>query len=84
MARRKKPTSCRPLKLTAAQAIELRAWYYSPRTVAEKARALGISRFALYNYVNFKHKPPKESIRDVEAELTTQSVKFHGEQRSSP
>lgn len=61
---KRKPTSCRPKKLTEAQEIELRVWYYSPRTVAEKARALGIGRTAAYAYIKRLHKPRKIELTE--------------------
>lgn len=77
MGLRKKSTSCRPLKLTEAQQIELRVWYYSARTVAEKARELGISRDTLYEYVYRRHKPRKVSF--IPTHLSGSMTNIEGE-----
>jgi len=57
--RRNKPFSNRSLKLTEAQQAEVDLWLASPRTMAQKAIQLGISRRALYDYIHEKHKPRK-------------------------
>lgn len=85
MARRRKNASCRPLKLTEQQAVELRAWYYSPRSVAQKARELGISRSTAYAYIQRMHRQRKEYVADIEAladEVTEQMCTEHS--RSVP
>lgn len=67
---RRKPTSCRQLKLSEAQQLDLRVWYYSERTIEEKARKLGISVRTLYRYVQRQHKPRKETIGQLMSVLT--------------
>lgn len=70
--RRKKNLSCRPKRLTEAQEQDLVQWYYSARTVPEKARELRISEHALYDYIFGRHKPRKETnIERMADELTS-------------
>lgn len=59
----------RPRRLTEAQALELRVWYYSARTAAEKARELGISTRALYDYIFWRHKTNEPSIASHQHEV---------------
>jgi hypothetical protein len=69
--RRNKPFSCRPKKLTEAEEQDLIQWYYSARTVPEKARELRISERAVYDYIFGRHKPRKETDIDRLADEIT-------------
>lgn len=61
--------SIRPMSLTEQQAIDLRAWYYGPRTVAEKAKELGVTPRTIYRYINRVHKQRRESIDELMSQL---------------
>lgn len=51
----------RPAKLDATQVAELVKWYQSPRTVADKARELGVTPGTIHNYVTGRTQPSDQT-----------------------
>lgn len=62
----------RPLRLTEAQRADLQRWLDGPRTLAEKAAQMGISRRALYDYIRGRHQ-------QTSGEFLPTDGKFHVE-----
>jgi predicted transcriptional regulator len=46
----------KPRALNEQQAADLLRWYLSPRTIAEKAKELGLSERTVRDYVKQTHK----------------------------
>lgn len=63
--RKVRQVSCRPLKLTDDAQADVEEWLKLPKTLAQKAAQLGISRQTLSAYIHKKHKPRKEVDLDA-------------------
>lgn len=68
--RKVRQLSCRPRKLSDEAQADVEKWLKLPKTLAQKAAQLGISRQTLSAYIHKKHKPR----RDVDIDALAKEV----------